>query len=106
VLDHVLDRPKEVAVVWPKEGGDVEPFRLVTAQTWLPGAAVVFAREGEHLDELAVRIPWLTGKTAQGGKVTAYVCELGECQAPTTDPAELARQLHELSRPGRPADAD
>jgi uncharacterized protein YyaL (SSP411 family) len=38
-------------------------------------------------------VPLLAEKTAIGGKPTAYVCERRTCRLPTTDVAELERQL-------------
>ena len=38
-------------------------------------------------------LPWMEGKSAPGGRGTAYVCEHYTCQAPTQDPDELLRQL-------------
>jgi uncharacterized protein YyaL (SSP411 family) len=38
-------------------------------------------------------LPLLEGKRATDGKVTAYVCRKYVCQAPTSDPEALARQL-------------
>ena len=40
-------------------------------------------------------IPLLETRPAIQGKPTAYVCQRYVCQAPTTDPADLARQLKE-----------
>lgn len=42
------------------------------------------------------RFPSARGKVAIGGAPTAYVCELGRCERPTSDPSELARQLRPL----------
>ncbi len=44
--------------------------------------------------EVAERLPLLAGKSAGDGRATAYVCRHGTCKAPTSDPAELVRQLH------------
>jgi hypothetical protein len=44
-------------------------------------------------DELLTLSPALEGKTAAGGKPTAYVCEFGTCQAPTGDPEQVRKQL-------------
>jgi len=35
----------------------------------------------------------VTGKTARRGQATAYVCERGACELPTTDPEVFAAQL-------------
>ncbi|MEQ1506465.1 MAG: thioredoxin-like domain-containing protein [Myxococcota bacterium] len=40
--------------------------------------------------------PWIVGKTAVGGRATAYLCEGHTCQLPTSDPEILDRQLNEL----------
>jgi len=38
-------------------------------------------------------MPLLADRHAIDGRATAYLCEGFVCQAPTTDPTELARQL-------------
>ena len=39
------------------------------------------------------RIPLLRNKTAHAGQATAYVCLQGSCEAPTSNPEHLRRQL-------------
>ena len=51
---------------------------------------------GEPLKELAALVPLVEGKTARGGKPTAYVCERQVCELPTTDPSRFAAQLAEV----------
>jgi uncharacterized protein YyaL (SSP411 family) len=56
---------------------------------------VVLARvpaEGPDAD-LAALIPPAAGKTAADGRAVAYVCELGACREPTSDPETLLAQL-------------
>ena len=49
--------------------------------------------EEPAIAQAAARVPWLRGKKARDGQVTAYVCEEGICELPTTDPAVFSRQL-------------
>ena len=42
---------------------------------------------------LAALLPPAEGKVASQGKAVAYVCEYGTCQAPTSDPVELKKQV-------------
>ena len=71
----------------------LEPLEKVLRATWQPHRAVLRGQEGEAIAELARLAPHVATKIALGGQATAYVCRQGSCQSPTTDPAELARQL-------------
>ena len=58
----------------------------------LPASAVLSLIPADGADkELLAIAPALGGKKSVAGVATAYVCEFGVCQAPTTDP----RQMHE-----------
>ncbi|MEN8006567.1 MAG: thioredoxin domain-containing protein [Candidatus Krumholzibacteriota bacterium] len=60
----------------------------------LPAGAVVslIPAAGAGKDLLALA-PALEGKNAPEGVPTAYVCEFGICQAPTTDPLQMRGQI-------------
>ncbi|GMV38652.1 MAG: thioredoxin domain-containing protein [Myxococcales bacterium] len=90
-LDLLLARPVQVAVIRPR-GGDDAALVAAFARAWAPRAALVRVEEGVDVRHLA---PWLAGKDAKGG-ATAWVCEEGTCQAPTTEPAVLESQLRAL----------
>jgi uncharacterized protein len=94
-LDFHLGPPVEVALVWPAgaSGGADQLLREVFSR-YLPTRVVAGAPEGGAAD-----LALLAGKTAQAGQPTAYVCERYACQAPTTDPAELGRQLDRRAGP-------
>ena len=38
-------------------------------------------------------MPWLEGKRSMQGKPTAYVCERGRCELPTSVPKVFSRQI-------------
>jgi len=105
-LDFHLGRPVELAVVGKLDDPNTMRFLEAMRERFLPNrlVAVAAATAGGH------GIPLLADRRAVDGKVTAYLCEGFVCQAPTTDPAELARQLDAFrarpvasrARPGTP----
>jgi uncharacterized protein YyaL (SSP411 family) len=97
-LDWATDVPKEIVVVVPEGEGALAPAARplldVLARTFVPNAVVVVGTM-DALGALRRRVPWVEGKTTRPGIATAYVCERGACQLPTSDASVLARQLAE-----------
>ncbi len=89
-LDFHLGPAVEVAVLWPRPTDDPTRLPLLREvfRRYLPTRVLAGAPQGE-----TAGLPLLEGKRARDGQPTAYVCERYACQAPTTDPAELGRQL-------------
>jgi uncharacterized protein YyaL (SSP411 family) len=85
-LDFHLGRFVELAVIGQPADPDTGRFLDVLRQRFLPNRLVAVAPGGGA-------IPLLADRRALNGKATAYLCEGFVCQAPTTDPNELARQL-------------
>jgi hypothetical protein len=96
-LDFHLGPAVEVALVWPPSAPEAAAAPLLDEvfSRYLPTRVVAGGREGESAGS-----PLLEGKVARDGDPTAYVCEHYACQAPTTDPAELGRQLEGRARRG------
>jgi uncharacterized protein YyaL (SSP411 family) len=98
-LDFRADRVAEIVVVVPE--GTADPYAAARPlldrlrAIFLPNRIVAVVAEGGPLAELAEVVPLVSGKTAQRGKVTAYVCERGSCKLPTSDPDVFAAQLKE-----------
>ena len=90
-LDFSTAEPREVAVVGNPGATDTRALLNTVYSAYLPNK-VVAGRDPDD-DEAGGLIPLLEGRTAREGKPTAYVCGQYACQAPTTDPEELARQL-------------
>ncbi len=78
----------------------LDPLRSIFA----PNRVVIRTREGEDVEGLEVILPIVQGKSAIGGKTTAYVCEDRVCQFPTNDPAVFARLLSALPDTDAPDD--
>ncbi len=88
-LDFHLSPSKELALIWPGALAEAAPLLAVVRGTYRPNLLLVGAHEGEGGD----LTPLLSDRPARGGRPTAYVCERFVCGVPTSDPAELARQL-------------
>jgi uncharacterized protein YyaL (SSP411 family) len=89
-LDFHLGPVTEVALVWPAGTAPGGPLFDTVFGRYLPNRVVAGAVDGAS--DLR-GLPLLEGKRATDGKVTAYVCRKYVCQAPTSDPEALARQL-------------
>jgi uncharacterized protein YyaL (SSP411 family) len=98
-LDFRTDAAREVVVVWPEESGQsaAAPLLSVVRKTFLPNRALAGSAGGNALAALATLVPIVEGKRALRGRSTAYVCQRGHCQLPTSDPIALRRQLARLS---------
>ena len=97
-VDFYLDTPKEVVIVSPGSRGNAEILLAQLRSTFLPNRIVAVAGEGEDLNAQAKLVPLLENKIAQKGKPTAYVCERGVCELPTTAPDVFARQLRKVRK--------
>ncbi len=93
VIDHAVGPVREVviagddedptaAALWKTLWSD-DPVRVLPIRIGASGAPA----------ELADRFDALEGKRALKGTATAFVCQRGSCQAPTSDPAKLRAQL-------------
>ena len=77
VLEALIDGPREVALI----AGAGSPMHAAALAGTAPGAVV------------ALSGPLCEGRPRIGGQDTAYVCRQFVCDAPTTDPEVLARQV-------------
>jgi uncharacterized protein len=92
-LDFHLGRPVELAVIGEPTDPQTRRFLDVVVERFLPNRLLAVALPGADPRGM----PLLSDRTAVGGKVIAYLCEGFVCQAPTTDPRELARQIEQFT---------
>ena len=92
-VDYQLDAPKEIVIVMPASRADAEPLLAELRRTFVPNRALIVASEGPPLAAQAASVPLLDGKTARGGRPTAYVCKHRVCALPTAQPEVFAQQL-------------
>ncbi len=98
-VDWRHDTPKEIVIVTPKSRAEAAPMLARLRATFLPNRILVVVAQRDAA-ALAKVVPLVEGKTARGGKATAYVCERRVCDVPTTDVEVFARQIGK--RPVRP----
>jgi uncharacterized protein YyaL (SSP411 family) len=90
-FDFYLDAPKEVALIGRASSPETQEFLRRLRQAFVPNKVVAF-REPQS-PEGNQEVPLLEGKTAQGGKTTAYLCEHFRCKAPTIDVEMFEKML-------------
>ncbi|HHH28640.1 MAG TPA: hypothetical protein ENK57_09895 [Polyangiaceae bacterium] len=69
----------------------LDALRAVLRKRFVPNHVLVIVEEGAALSS----VPWVKSKPAKHDEPTAYVCERGACELPTTDPKIFEQQLTE-----------
>jgi len=96
VVDLLLEGPVELALVGQAGSADLEQLRREVVKHYLP-------RRIEALGDPSGpgRVPpLLEHKTLVDGKAALYVCRNFACQAPVSDPQDVAAALDQSSAPG------
>ena len=68
----------------------------VARSMFLPDVVHLEVQESQ-ITPLLSNVPWLEGKNSRHRRPTAYLCEHGSCQLPTTSPRVLKQQLRQRS---------
>jgi uncharacterized protein YyaL (SSP411 family) len=90
----------EIVLAGSPDAADTRALERVIARQFLPWAVVVPVAPGDAQAALAKTLPWIASMSPRAG-AAAYVCEGFACQAPTSDPEALARQLETKAEPSR-----
>lgn len=87
VAEALLDGPREIAVVGARDDDAFRALCRTALDATTPGAVLAFGAPD------STEFPLLKDRPLVDGAAAAYVCRHFACEAPTTDPAELARAL-------------
>jgi len=82
----ILGKPREIALIGSEE--QIIPLLQVVRAAYRPFQVVAAGTESKDN-----AIPLLAHRSKVNGQATAYVCQRFLCQAPVTEPGELASQL-------------
>ena len=88
-LDFHLGRPVELAVIGAPAEPRTRQFLAIVRSRFFPNLLVAVGTA----NGASRGVPLLADRPAIDVAATAYLCEGFACQAPTTDPVELERQL-------------
>jgi hypothetical protein len=91
-LAMALGDSTEIILVGDPDSADFRALRDLVAEHFLPHAVVLHRPLAGDAEVLRL-LPHLAAYQAIDGKATAYVCQRFACQAPTTEPKTLAKQL-------------
>ena len=87
-----LDTVSEVVIVTKRSRDEADPFLAELRSAFFPNHVLVVVAQSE-VESLAKLVPLVEGKVAARGAPTAYVCERGVCDLPTSDPSKFATQI-------------
>jgi uncharacterized protein YyaL (SSP411 family) len=90
-LDFYLSAPAEVAIIGDLAAPDTLEMLIAVWRPYAPNKVVAASFPGD--EEAARIVPLLADRPQVKGRATAYICRNYICNAPTTDPEEVARQL-------------
>jgi uncharacterized protein YyaL (SSP411 family) len=90
VAEAALDGPREVAVVAAPGDPDGQTLRRVVFLGTAPGLVVAVGAPNPGGGAADEAVPLLADRPLRNGRATAYVCRGFVCDAPTSDPAQLA----------------
>jgi uncharacterized protein YyaL (SSP411 family) len=91
-LDFYLGRPVEVALAGEASAADTRALLREVSKRYLPNRLLALSGGAD-----SGGIPLLQGRARLDGRATAYLCESFTCRTPTTEPAELGRQLDQVT---------
>ncbi len=87
---HLLEPTREVVIVGPPGRDDTRALVEAARAVYAPETAVLLAAPDGALGRVAA---FTRGMSEVGGRAAAYVCQNFACEAPLTDPDELAAVL-------------
>jgi uncharacterized protein YyaL (SSP411 family) len=91
--DFLSEPPLHLVVAGRRDAADTRALLAVGQTRFLPRLVVLLADDGSEAKAVADELPFVATAVMKDGRATAYLCEHGACQLPTSDPAQLAEQL-------------
>ena len=90
---YLLEPTREVVIVGRPGHDHTRALLGAVRRAYAPESSVLLVPPGPAGDEIRALAPFTAAMGPVGGRAAAYVCQGSSCQAPVTDPADLARAL-------------
>ena len=91
--DFLAQPAAHLVIAGRRDAADTRALLAECNARFLPNLVVMLAGHGDERAALAKQLPFLAEAVMQEGRATAYLCEHGACQLPTTEPRQLGEQL-------------
>ncbi len=92
-LDFQLSPPRQIVIAGKAGAPDTRALLIEVRRHFLPNTIVLLADGADGQEYLGQKLEVIGQMSTIKGKAAAYLCENFTCQAPVTDPKELARLL-------------
>ncbi len=92
-VEQSLSKPRQIVVAGDRASEETRALLREVHRHYLPNRVLLLADGKEGSEFLGEKLDGLREMKPLAGKPTAYVCEDFSCQAPVTDPDELAKLL-------------
>ena len=92
-FDYHLDKPKQIIIAGDPAAPDTQRLLHQVHARFIPNKILMLADGAGNQRTLARHFAFIDSIQRVDGQATAYVCENNVCKLPTTDPAQLAKQL-------------
>jgi uncharacterized protein YyaL (SSP411 family) len=92
-VDYQLDTTKEIVLVRPEAGGNLDSMLAPLRKTFVPNRILSVTTQGAEMEKRGALIPLVMHRVSRKGEVTAYVCQKQICLLPTSDPEVFAGQI-------------
>ncbi len=94
-LDRYYDVPLQIAIIAPERQAEGLDLVARLRGAFVPNKVALLLTEPEAARQTS-EVPWLEAKRALVGRPTAYVCERGRCDLPTSDPGVFASLIRKI----------
>jgi uncharacterized protein YyaL (SSP411 family) len=94
--DFLASAPVQLVILGDRDAADTHALLQAASRHFLPNLTIILL-DGSVSDEgFLTRMPFLSSASRLDGRATAYLCQHGACQLPTSDPETLSHSVNSV----------